>query len=154
MVELTKGQGGAESPEGASDLVIDSEVLAALAKAMSPRKLPADLWARIAASAGPNCSVDESLDDGAWIETSPGVRRKRLWDDRSFLVRCEAGGAIAEHRHDQFEHCLVIKGEMVVGRRRFSVGDYHGMPPGLTHPSIMSETGVLLLLQYGDSELA
>src|SRR5215831_14927928 len=45
-----------------------------------------------------------TVSDLPWIETRPGVRQKKIWEDtvnprRALLARFEAGAVLAKHRH-------------------------------------------------------
>ena len=90
--------------------------------------------------------------EGVWIEIEPGVHRKMLVSGRpgdpssSYLVRLAPGVRGASHRHDCFEHCYVIAGDLFIANRRIHAGDYHYAPRGSLHDDIRSEGGCLLLI--------
>lgn len=90
--------------------------------------------------------------EGDWIEIQPGVHRKMLVSGRSgdasssYLVRLAPGASAASHRHECFEHCYVIAGDLFIANRRIHGGDYHYAPRGSLHDDIRSEGGCLLLI--------
>ena len=128
-------------------------LLAPLAMAMPSVALPGTLWTRIEsavdqADADLPQTVEERLEDGEWREIAPRIEIKRLWDDKTFLVRCGPGGVFPGTPHRRFEHCVIIQGDMLVGGQTYQAGDYHGVPPETAHGAFSSRTGLLMLVRY------
>ena len=89
--------------------------------------------------------------EGAWFEVQPGILRKDLatgGGDRSssYLIRMQAGAVAETHIHAGVEHCYVIEGDLVVGERTITSGDFHLAGPGTEHAALRSERGCLLLI--------
>jgi anti-sigma factor ChrR (cupin superfamily) len=90
--------------------------------------------------------------EGDWVEIQPGVQQKMLVASRpgdassSYLIRLAPGATAASHRHEYFEHCYVIAGDLFIADRHIRKGDYHYAPKGSLHHDVRSETGCLLLI--------
>lgn len=81
-----------------------------------------------------------------WRAAGPGVQVLPLRGDGgviSMLVRFAPGGAVADHRHELDEDCLVLEGEMFLGDILLREGDYQLAPAGGGHFGECSERGVL-----------
>ena len=113
---------------------------------------PADSWDMLEAALDrtPRRTLDRLLDDGTWNNVSPGVTRKLLWNNETFLLRVAPGGTIRPHGHARVEHCVVVEGSMVIEGRSFGPGDYHGIQAGIPHKAIHAPDGLLLLIRQGD----
>lgn len=121
--------------------------------ALAPEaQAPADSWAALEAAIDrtPRRTLDRKLDDGTWQPVSPGVTRKLLWNNQTFLLRVAPGGTILPHRHARVEHCVVVEGSMVIGTQTYGPGDYHGIQAGIPHRAIHAPDGLLLLIRQGD----
>lgn len=97
-------------------------------------------------------SVTIRADEGRWVELFPGVARKHLLHDpatgtQSFLLRFAPGGVCPSHSHGAVEECLVLEGDMIIGRARFGPGDYQAVPAGVPHLPITSRTGALVFIR-------
>ena len=130
-----------------------ARLLAPIAMAMPAPDPARGLWTRIEsaidqAEADLPQTVEERLEEGEWREVAPKIEIKRLWDDKTFLVRCAPGGTYPGTPHRQFEHCLIIQGDMLVGEQTYQAGDYHGVPPETPHGAFSSRTGLLMLVRY------
>jgi hypothetical protein len=86
---------------------------------------------------------------GAWEPIAPGVDFKRLWDDRTYLLRCAAGAEIHSHFHIEDEHLLLLSGDLVIGGRTFVTGDFIGSPKGPDIYTHSTRTGCILFCQTG-----
>jgi hypothetical protein len=86
--------------------------------------------------------------DGDWRKCMPGVEMKRLWSPLTFLLRCQPGAVIPQHVHGQFENMVIIMGDLDVGGRVLTSGDYHASPPKSTHGDTRTHRGCVLLVQY------
>jgi anti-sigma factor ChrR (cupin superfamily) len=72
-----------------------------------------------------------------------GVRPCR----RHLLERSHPPRAAApSHRHECFEHCYVIAGDLFIAGRHIRGGDYHCAPRESLHDDIRSAGGCLLLI--------
>lgn len=88
------------------------------------------------------------LDEGDWQPCLPGVEIKRLWSPLTFLLRCQPGAIIPEHPHGPIENLLVVMGDLEVGGRILSSGDYHQSPAGSDHGETRTRHGCVLFVQY------
>jgi hypothetical protein len=121
-----------------------------------PRQpLPADpeLWDRIVeAIAEEQAALDgkraEPMSDGRWLPHGDRIEAKALWDERTALIRCEAGALEPAHMQDEDEHIVVLAGDLVFGGRRFATGDYLFVPRATHHPEMRTRTGCILFVQY------
>jgi len=68
-----------------------------------------------------------------WIEIAPGLFQRRLWNDRSHLVRCRAGAAIPAHDHPSDELFMVLDGEVAIGDCHYGSGATARSPRGSRH---------------------
>ncbi|MGI9412891.1 MAG: cupin domain-containing protein [Hyphomicrobiales bacterium] len=90
--------------------------------------------------------------EGEWAELLKGVFKKTLAVDRrdgteSYLLRFEPGAVLPAHGHARTEECLVLEGELIIGKARFGPGDYHAAPPGVPHMPVTSETGAVVFIR-------
>lgn len=88
------------------------------------------------------------LADGDWQQCLPGVEIKRLWSDQAFLMRCEPGAVIPEHMHHAIENMVIIMGDLDVGGRILTSGDYHMSPASSAHCATSTRHGCVILVQY------
>lgn len=88
--------------------------------------------------------------DGEWQVHGPRIEFKPLWSGNAILIRCNPGAV--EERHEQpedlDEHILVMAGDLDIGGRRFSTGDYVRVPAGATHQRMETHGGCLLFTEY------
>jgi len=69
-------------------------------------------------------------DEGTWRPTgAPGVSMRILYVDRkadrqTLLLRMAAGSSFPCHRHDDFEDCLVLEGDVSDGHADMAAGDF------------------------------
>ena len=156
-MELTRQDGQYErarrnrASASGSELAALEEMLAPLALALPTPAGPTGLWRRIeaaidAAETGKPGKVLRR--DEGWRQYTRDVQIKRLWDDRTFLLRCAPGGVLPPHKHPAFEHCIVLEGDMMVSGEIYRSGDYHGVPAHVGHKQITSRTGLLMLVRY------
>jgi ChrR Cupin-like domain len=88
------------------------------------------------------------LADGDWRPCLAGVEMKPLWSPQTFLLRCQPGATIPQHAHGQIENLVVIMGDLDVGGRILTSGDYHRSPAGSVHGETRTRRGCVLLVQY------
>jgi anti-sigma factor ChrR (cupin superfamily) len=160
---------GGRDPDARRALVADlphapqlAEVVAALEQALGPMAAqggdvppPDGLFARIEAVLDAEATIERyatnlRLDAADWVEIAPGVLKRKLWDDHTFLARLEPGRAFPPHDHPWTEHCIVISGDMVVDGVTFGPGDYHAPHKGSRHGDLRTENGMLLLVRRAD----
>ncbi len=89
--------------------------------------------------------------EGQWLEIQPGILRKDLatgGGDRSssYLIRMHPGAVAETHIHAGVEHCYVIEGDLIVGERTITGGDFHLAGRGTEHAALRSDGGCLLLI--------
>ena len=132
--------------ESALGAVVDASVSGA-----DPQKI----WARIERALTTELVVladkgVESFQDGEWQPHSDGIQTKQLWSDETILIRCDPGGFEAEHQQpsDQDEHIIVIAGDLRLGGRSFTTGDYICVPADSEHQRMDSSGGCILFTQY------
>ena len=146
-------------PKAAKDAWVEptarERALASLDMAMPPLEPPAGLWAKIERRlaavqpiALPPALDIERLAEGPWRKAYPGVRMKRLWGRHMFLLDCEAGAVVPPHRHRQFEHTLILSGDVATDEGDYGPGDYFGMAAGTDHAAWSTRTGCRVLIQY------
>lgn len=87
----------------------------------------------------------------AWRLCLPGVWRRVLHQQdglRSYLLRLEPGAELPGHRHPADEECVVLEGELWVGRDlRLGAGSWHLARAGALHARIRSPLGALIYLR-------
>lgn len=90
--------------------------------------------------------------EGEWRPLLPGVTKKTLFVNQpeateTFLLRLEPGASLPAHGHNSTEECLVLEGEITIGRARFGVGDYQVALADIQHLPVISDTGALLFIR-------
>jgi anti-sigma factor ChrR (cupin superfamily) len=128
-----------------------------LAAAIAPASLAGERhWAlreRIAAkAAGCRSIITVRAGDGEWRALAPGVTIKLLRSDpaagnMTAFIRMQPGASLQAHAHDQSEECLLLEGEIYIGRHRLAAGDMHVAAAGTLHDAISSPRGALLLVR-------
>jgi len=78
----------------------------------------------------------------------PGIETRRLFGEKTLLVRMAPGTVFPEHQHSAAEQCLILEGSIRAGPITAYAGDYTYMPKGSSHPPLISETGCTLLIAY------
>jgi anti-sigma factor ChrR (cupin superfamily) len=135
---------------------VTDEALADVDFAMPAGDPPPAIWARLAKDLEAPHALEGGLvvnlfEDGRWRELAPGVRMKRMWDKRTFLLRCEPGSSVPAHEHRAFEHAVVISGDLVSNLGVYGPGDYHGVPTGGVHDAWTTRGGCVVLIQYDET---
>ena len=126
--------------------------LAATLPEMEPR---ATVWDAIEAAldeAGPPATVTVRAEEGEWRMLVPGTDIKVLMVDReagfqSFLLRLAPGTLLPPHDHSILEECLLLEGDMLIGDRAYSRGDYHAALPGSRHAPISTRNGGIVFIR-------
>lgn len=96
---------------------------------------------------------------GEWIEMSPGVSNKPLFDyvqSRSTLIRLNAGTSwsTAQACLSQDEECLILEGDAFIGDTLLRHGDWQIAPVGAKTLPIASDHGALLFVRSGLDRIA
>jgi hypothetical protein len=109
------------------------------------------LWDRIEAALDEEIGahsgrINIALDEGNWRPLCPGIMIKPLWNSANRLLRCAPGAILPPHDHDEDEHVLVLEGDLVIGGRTLTSGDYHGSRRGHGHGPLTTRGGCLILV--------
>ncbi|MEY2928383.1 MAG: hypothetical protein RL367_2860 [Pseudomonadota bacterium] len=115
---------------------------------------PERLWDRIEAALGHEQGENagrriESFGEGDWHDFLPGIKRKFLWSQSAWMLRCAPGASIPDHPHPESENILVLSGDLQMGGRDFGPGDTIGSPAGRDHGLATTRAGCVVLIQYG-----
>lgn len=92
----------------------------------------------------------EAFSDGLWESQGEHIDAKPLWSDKAILIRCAPGGVEDEHDQpvDEDEHIIVVAGDLNLGGRTFSTGDYICIPAASRHQKMHSNGGCILFTLY------
>jgi anti-sigma factor ChrR (cupin superfamily) len=90
-----------------------------------------------------------TLCDLPWIDARPGVRQKRVWEDkagerRAILTRFEPGATLPRHRHVGDELIFVIEGANADESGPVTTGNMNYRPNGCVH-TVTTKNGVTML---------
>ena len=90
-----------------------------------------------------------TLCDLPWIDARPGVRQKRIWEDkagerRAILTRFEPGATLPRHRHVGDELIFVIEGANADESGPVTTGNMNHRPNGCVH-TVTTKNGVTML---------
>jgi len=117
---------------------------------------------RVAEADDSHLTITPEASEPAWQPFFEGVSIKVLREHEgvlSYLLRLQPGARLPAHRHPADEECLVLEGELRVGRSlAFGPGSYHLAHRGALHAAISTETGATIFLRgappEADHELA
>ncbi|HCB12592.1 MAG TPA: hypothetical protein DEP36_03340 [Gammaproteobacteria bacterium] len=103
------------------------------------------------AQSPPN-TVTVRAQEGEWRKLAPGIEIKLLLVDReagfqSFLLKLAPGSQIPAHDHSSLEECLLLEGDMIIGDRHYTSGDYHAALPGSRHETLSTRAGGIVFLR-------
>lgn len=103
-------------------------------------------------AAGPPATVTVRAQEGEWRILAPGVEVKLLMVDQqvgfqSFLLRLAPGCRLPAHDHAALEECLLLEGDMTIGDRYYTVGDYHAALPGSQHATLSTRDGGVVFIR-------
>ncbi len=89
--------------------------------------------------------------DGTWEMIAPGVERQMVFIDRDanqggYYLRFATDAVLPSHSHDHHEHCVVLSGQLRLGRSRFGPGTYHFAERGHDHPPIIAEEEAMVFI--------
>jgi anti-sigma factor ChrR (cupin superfamily) len=92
-----------------------------------------------------------------WIETRPGVRQKRIWEDkagerRALLARFEPGATLPPHRHVGDELIFLIEGANADESGVVATGNMNYRPNGCVHTVTTQHGATVLAIVWGRTE--
>src|SRR5438132_782135 len=98
-----------------------------------------------------------ALSDLPWIETRPGVRQKKIWEDtanerRAILARFEPGATLARHRHAGDELIFLIEGANADESGPVTTGNMNYRPNGCIHTVTTKNGATVLAVVWGRTE--
>jgi anti-sigma factor ChrR (cupin superfamily) len=98
-----------------------------------------------------------SLGDLPWIEARPGVRQKRIWEDkanerRAILARFEPGATLPKHRHVGDELIFVVEGANADESGPVTTGNMNYRPNGCVHTVTTKNGATVLAVVWGHTE--
>jgi anti-sigma factor ChrR (cupin superfamily) len=99
-----------------------------------------------------------ALSDLPWIEARPGVRQKRIWEDkvterRALLAQFEPGATLAKHRHVGDELIFIIEGANADESGVVATGNMNYRPNGCVHTVTTENGATVLAVVWGRTEL-
>jgi anti-sigma factor ChrR (cupin superfamily) len=106
--------------------------------------------------AGPPSEIF-TLSDLPWVETRPGVRQKRIWEDkarerRAILARFEPGATLPPHRHVGDELIFLIEGANADESGVVATGNMNYRPNGCVHTVTTQNGATVLAVVWGRTE--
>ena len=98
-----------------------------------------------------------TLSDLPWIETRPGVRQKRFWEDkagerRALLARFEPGATLPPHRHVGDELIFLVEGANADESGVVATGNMNYRPNGCVHTVTTQNGATVLAIVWGRTE--
>ncbi len=98
-----------------------------------------------------------ALSDLPWIEARPGVRQKRIWEDkgterRALLAQFEAGATLPKHRHVGDELIFVVEGANADESGIVATGNMNYRPNGCVHTVTTQNGATVLAVVWGRTE--
>jgi anti-sigma factor ChrR (cupin superfamily) len=109
-------------------------------------------------SSGPPSQIF-ALNEIPWIEARPGVRQKKIWEDktterRALLARFEPGATLPRHRHVGDELVFVIEGANADESGPVNTGTMNYRPNGCVHTVTTKNGATMLAVVWGRTEPA
>jgi len=97
------------------------------------------------------------LSELPWVETRPGVRQKRIWEDtvtprRAILARFEPGATLPKHRHVGDELIFMVEGANADESGTVSTGSMNYRPNGCVHTVTTNNGATVLAVVWGRTE--
>jgi anti-sigma factor ChrR (cupin superfamily) len=107
--------------------------------------------------AGSPASQIFTLSDLPWVDTRPGVRQKRIWEDtagerRAILARFEPGATLPPHRHVGDELIFLIEGANADESGVVATGNMNYRPNGCVHSVTTKNGATVLAVVWGRTE--
>jgi anti-sigma factor ChrR (cupin superfamily) len=98
-----------------------------------------------------------TVSDLPWIDARPGVRQKRIWEDkaterRALLARFEPGATLPPHRHVGDELIFLIEGANADESGVVATGDLNYRPNGCVHSVTTQHGATVLAVVWGRTE--
>jgi anti-sigma factor ChrR (cupin superfamily) len=98
-----------------------------------------------------------ALSELPWVETRPGVRQKRIWEDklnerRAILARFEPGATLPPHRHVGDELIFLIEGANADESGVVATGNMNYRPNGCVHTVTTKNGATVLAVVWGRTE--
>ncbi len=92
-----------------------------------------------------------------WIDARPGVRQKRIWEDkaserRALLARFEPGAALPAHRHVGDELIFLVEGANADESGVVATGQMNYRPNGCVHTVTTENGATVLAVVWGRTE--
>lgn len=111
--------------------------------------------ASASASAPPSQIV--TVSELPWIEARPGVRQKRIWEDkvterRVLLARFEPGATLPTHRHVGDELIFLVEGANADESGVVATGQMNYRPNGCVHTVTTQNGATVLAVVWGRTE--
>ena len=99
-----------------------------------------------------------ALHELSWVEAGPGVRQKRIWEDkagerRAILAHFEPGATLPPHRHVGDELIFVIEGATADESGVVATGNMNYRPNGCVHSVTTQHGATVLAVVWGRIEL-
>jgi anti-sigma factor ChrR (cupin superfamily) len=97
------------------------------------------------------------LPDLPWVEARPGVRQKRIWEDKAnerhaLLARFEPGASLPRHRHVGDELIFVLEGANADESGVVATGNMSYRPNGCVHTVSTTNGATVLAMLWGHIE--
>ncbi len=97
------------------------------------------------------------LSDLPWIDARPGVRQKRIWEDkaterRALLARFEPGATLPPHRHVGDELIFLLEGANADESGVVATGNLNYRPNGCVHSVTTQHGATVLAVVWGRTE--
>ena len=98
-----------------------------------------------------------ALGDLPWVEARPGVRQKRIWEDkvnerRAILARFEPGATLPKHRHVGDELIFIVEGANADESGVVATGNMNYRPNGCVHTVTTKNGATVLAVVWGHTE--
>lgn len=105
----------------------------------------------------PTRSQIVTLSDLPWIDARPGVRQKRIWEDkaadrRALLARFEPGATLPRHRHVGDELIFLLEGANADESGVVATGNLSYRPNGCVHSVTTQHGATVLAFIWGRTE--
>jgi anti-sigma factor ChrR (cupin superfamily) len=97
------------------------------------------------------------LSELPWVDARPGVRQKRIWEDkaserRAILARFEPGATLPAHRHVGDELIFIIEGANADESGVVNAGNMNYRPNGCVHTVTTQNGATVLAVVWGRTE--
>jgi anti-sigma factor ChrR (cupin superfamily) len=98
-----------------------------------------------------------TVSDLPWIDARPGVRQKRIWEDkaterRALIARFEPGATLPAHRHVGDEVIFLLEGANADEAGVVATGNMNYRPNGCVHTVTTQNGATVLAVVWGRTE--